>query len=101
MLALTADSQLADWSMRNDVEHIDERIDRWVGQQHSIFSYSLGGISRTGQPPEEPVIRHYDSESDILYIGNASITLKLAVEAVRDVAGCVAAFRQRWEVGPV
>lgn len=84
-LGLPDVSPLADWTVRNGLEHIDERIDAWAEQNPGAISYSRTGISRTGEAPPEPVMRHYDSMTDELSVWGKSVQLEPAVAAVRDI----------------
>lgn len=94
-LGLPDTSPLADWSVRNGFEHIDERIDEWASQNPGAVSYSRSGISRTGGVPPEPVMRHYDSTTDELSVWGKSVRLEPAVRAVRELQGCVREFWRR------
>lgn len=101
VLGLPGDSPLTNWAVRNDFEHIDERIDEWVKQNPGAISYSRGGISRTGEAPLEPVTRHYDSATDDLSVWGARVKLEPAVHAVRDLHGRILDFWRTHQADPV
>jgi hypothetical protein len=96
-LDLGDESPLADSSIRNSLEHVDERIDKWVQGNPLATSYSHYGISRTTDLPSELGLRHYDSDADTFRLGRAEVRLQPVIEAIRHVQARVIAYRQQHE----
>jgi hypothetical protein len=96
LLGLRADSPLADATVRNANEHIDERVDRWTARNPDAWRHAGHGISQTGQTPPEPPMRHYDSTADTLWIWDTDpVVVGPVVEATRDLQHRIRAYRGR------
>lgn len=89
-LEVPDDSPLRVVKMRNNFEHIDERIDEWaaISQTGHFLDQnigSLGGISLGGgPPPDHDVFRHFDPETgDLIFWGQRFNVPALANEVGR------------------
>jgi hypothetical protein len=61
---------LPDTQVRNDFEHIDQRLEKWADESkhHNYFDYNIGllpnGVSVDGgPPPDKDVFRNYNPEN--------------------------------------
>jgi hypothetical protein len=84
LLGLDDDSPLADATVRNANEHIDERIDRWTMRHPDAWRHAGHGISRAGPAPQQrPPTHRTDSTADTPTYWVTSITPVVAEPEAR------------------
>jgi hypothetical protein len=90
-LGLADDHPVLDRKLRDLLEHIDEKLDRWAaeaeGQGYLFVDKNIGGtmINAPGRDPHKYTLRDFDPVTAIYTVQGESFDLKEKVQAVVEV----------------
>lgn len=87
-LRLTDDSVLRDRALRNHIEHLDERIDRWwtTSPNHIIVDTMIGPRSGVGVSHGGDMFRLYDPDTRLVYFNDESFDIQALVDELSRIA---------------
>lgn len=78
-------------ALRNSLEHIDERLDSWVKQNHSRVDMNYGPVGsitdEVGRHAGDLAIRHFDDSTNIYYFTGEPFPLNDVVNSLQDIVG--------------
>lgn len=100
-LGITADSPLSDVSLRNHLEHFDERLDRWYrsSERHHYVDFVVGPAHQTiVGTPDSDIFRFYDPDTTELVFWGEHYSLSALVQALERLEPIVGA---RVATGPL